>query len=137
MKTATALTVIAIGAILAFAVTASPGFLNLNTVGWILILTGGFGLAMTPRGQDWLRRKIIVRRSPPGSRGGRPVRQLPRPPSPAQSTGGTAPASGGPASGVAESRRPCDESATASSAESTTEPPIDPPTETIEEYIEH
>ena len=46
MRTATGLALIAIGAILAFAVTTSPSFLNLQVVGWILILTGVAGLVV-------------------------------------------------------------------------------------------
>ena len=44
MRTATGLALVAIGAILAFAVTTSPSFLNLQVAGWILILTGVAGL---------------------------------------------------------------------------------------------
>ncbi len=86
MKTATSLTVIAIGAILAFAVTASPSFLNVQTVGWILMLTGLGGLLLRQRNRDWLRR-IIIRPAPaaPGAR--RPAaRQLSAGPSIAQAT---------------------------------------------------
>jgi uncharacterized protein DUF6458 len=68
MKTATSLTVIAIGAILAFAVTSSPSFLNLQAVGWILILTGVCGLLLGQRSRDWLRRTIIVRNGPVAAR---------------------------------------------------------------------
>lgn len=73
MKTATGLTVIAIGAILAFAVTTSPGFLNVQVVGWILIATGALGIALMPRSQDWLRRRVIIRRTPT-ARPSRPTR---------------------------------------------------------------
>ncbi len=52
----------AIGAILAFAVTTSPSFLNLQVVGWILILTGVAGLVVPRRGYGWLRRRVVVRR---------------------------------------------------------------------------
>jgi hypothetical protein len=62
MRTATGLALIAIGAILAFAVTASPSFLNLQVVGWILILTGVAGLLVPRRGYGWLRRRVVVRR---------------------------------------------------------------------------
>jgi hypothetical protein len=68
MKTATSLTVIAIGAILAFAVTSSPSFLNLQAVGWILILTGVIGLLLGQRSRDWFRRTIIVRNGPVAAR---------------------------------------------------------------------
>lgn len=62
MRTATGLALIAIGAILAFAVTTSPSFLNLQVVGWILILTGVAGLVVPRRGAAWLRRRVVVRR---------------------------------------------------------------------------
>jgi hypothetical protein len=62
MRTATGLALIAIGALLAFAVTASPSFLNLQVAGWILILTGVAGLLVPRRGYGWLRRRVVVRR---------------------------------------------------------------------------
>ncbi len=140
MKTASSLTVIAIGAILAFAVTASPTFLDLNKVGWILMLTGACGIALTPRGQNWLRRTIIIRGAPSGStRTGRSFRQRTRSParrtqapptqapptqpsthqappehadpSASEQAGGTEPAAGAGA-GVPHSRRPSDEPST-------------------------
>ena len=61
MRTATGLALIAIGAILAFAVTTSPSFLNLQVAGWILILTGVAGLFVPRRGYGWMRR-VVVRR---------------------------------------------------------------------------
>jgi hypothetical protein len=61
MRTATGLALIAIGAIFAFAVTASPSFLNLQVAGWILILTGVAGLFVPRRGYGWMRR-VVVRR---------------------------------------------------------------------------
>ncbi|HWF79437.1 MAG TPA: DUF6458 family protein [Streptosporangiaceae bacterium] len=68
MNRATSLTVIAIGAIFAFAVTASPGFLNLQVVGWILMATGAAGLLLERRNRDWLRRTVIVRSSADSAR---------------------------------------------------------------------
>jgi hypothetical protein len=62
MRTATGLALIAIGAILAFAVTTSPSFLNLQAAGWILILTGVAGMLVPRRGYGWLRRRVVVRR---------------------------------------------------------------------------
>ena len=62
MRTATGLALVAIGAILAFAVTTSPSFLNLQVAGWILILTGVAGLFVPRRGYGWLRRRVVVRR---------------------------------------------------------------------------
>jgi hypothetical protein len=84
MKTATSLTVIAVGAILAFAVTATPGFLNLQVTGWILMATGAIGLTLSRNNREWLRRTVIVRGSPEVSRTSRrrttyrrrPARQL-------------------------------------------------------------
>jgi hypothetical protein len=68
MNRATSLTIIAIGAIFAFAITTSPGFLNLQVVGWILMATGAAGLLLERRSRDWLRRTVIVRGSPDISR---------------------------------------------------------------------
>src|SRR5215469_5325678 len=61
MRTATGLALVAIGAILAFAVTTSPSFLNLQVAGWILILTGVAGMFVPRRGYGWMRR-VVVRR---------------------------------------------------------------------------
>jgi hypothetical protein len=73
MKTATSLTVIAVGAILAFAVTATPGFLNIQIVGWILMVTGAIGLTISRDNREWVRRRLIVRSSPELARAGRRV----------------------------------------------------------------
>ena len=61
MRTATGLALVAIGAILAFAVTTSPSFLNLQVAGWILILTGVAGLFVPRRGYGWMRRGVVRR----------------------------------------------------------------------------
>jgi hypothetical protein len=53
---------VAIGAILAFAVTASPSFLNLQITGWVIMLTGVAGMVVPRRGYGWLRRRVVVRR---------------------------------------------------------------------------
>lgn len=66
MKTATGLTLVAIGAILAFAVTAHLRFLNVQVVGWVIILTGLAGIFVPRRGYGWLRRRVVVRRTPRG-----------------------------------------------------------------------
>ena len=66
MKTATGLTLIALGAVLAFAVNGHPWFLNLQVVGWILMVLGAIGLAMPRRGYGWLRRQMVVKRAPDG-----------------------------------------------------------------------
>ena len=64
MKSATALTTLAVGAIFAFAVTAHPSFLNLQILGWVLMLTGITGLVIPRRGRGWLRRSVLVKGSP-------------------------------------------------------------------------
>jgi hypothetical protein len=61
MKTASALAVLAIGAILAFAVTAQTPYINIQIVGWVLICTGAVGLFLPRRGRDWLRRSVLIR----------------------------------------------------------------------------
>ena len=66
MKTATGLFLIALGAVLAFAVNGHPWFLNLQVVGWILMVLGAIGLAMPRRGYGWLRRQMVVKRGPDG-----------------------------------------------------------------------
>src|SRR5215475_8634901 len=60
MKTATSLALVAVGAILAFAITRSPSFLNLQVVGWVLMATGAVGAVIPRRGYGWLRRSLVV-----------------------------------------------------------------------------
>jgi|SRR5215469_14739286 len=66
MRTATCLALIAIGAILTFAVTAHPSFLNLQIAGIVIMLTGVAGLFLPKPSQGWLRRRTILRRGPRG-----------------------------------------------------------------------
>jgi hypothetical protein len=66
MKIVTALTMLAVGAILAFAVRANPPGLNIHTVGWVIMLTGVAGMALPGPASGWLRRRIVVRRGPVG-----------------------------------------------------------------------
>jgi hypothetical protein len=61
MKTATGLTMLAIGAILAFAVSASPPGVNINVVGWIVMLTGVAGFLIPRRASGWLRSRVLER----------------------------------------------------------------------------
>jgi hypothetical protein len=61
MKTATGLALVAIGAILAFAVNAHPRVLNVQVVGWVLILIGLAGMFIPRRGYGWLRKRMVVR----------------------------------------------------------------------------
>jgi hypothetical protein len=76
MRTATGLALVAVGAILAFAVTSHPSFLNLQVAGWVIMLTGVAGMVVPRRAQGWLRRRVVVRR-PRGAAvdpdGGRPA----------------------------------------------------------------
>lgn len=62
MKTATGLTLIAVGAILAFAITAEPPFFNFQIAGLVLMIIGVAGLVMPRRGYGWLRRRMVFRR---------------------------------------------------------------------------
>lgn len=64
MRSATCLTLLAIGAILTFAVTGHPSFLNLQVVGVVVMATGVAGLFLPWRG--WLRRPIVIRASAHG-----------------------------------------------------------------------
>jgi hypothetical protein len=70
MKTGTGLALIAIGAILAFAVTANTSVFNLHTAGWVLMIVGLIGMAIPMRGYAWAGRRLFVRRTRwrPGSR---------------------------------------------------------------------
>jgi hypothetical protein len=63
MKTGTGLAVVAVGAILAFAVTANTSVFNLNTAGWVLMVIGVIGLAIPRRGYAWVGRRLFVRQA--------------------------------------------------------------------------
>ena len=73
MKIGSSLALICVGAILAFAVTATPSFFNLHTAGWVLMLIGVIGLLIPGRTAGWLGRRLLVRRSYPTGR----VQQVP------------------------------------------------------------
>jgi hypothetical protein len=60
MKTATSLVLVAVGAILAFAVTAQPSFFSFHMAGWVLMLTGAAGAFIPRRGYGWVRRKLVL-----------------------------------------------------------------------------
>lgn len=64
MKTASGLGLVAVGAILAFAVTAHTPVLNVQVAGWVLILIGLAGLFVPQRGYGWLRQRMVVRSAP-------------------------------------------------------------------------
>jgi hypothetical protein len=66
MRTASGLMLVALGAILAFAVRGHPSFLNIQVAGWVIMLTGVAGMLMPRRGYGWLRRRMVLRRGPSG-----------------------------------------------------------------------
>ena len=68
MKTGAGLAFIAVGAILAFAIHGSPGWVNVHTVGWVLMLVGLVGMLLPRRTYGWLGRRMTVRRSYPSGR---------------------------------------------------------------------
>jgi hypothetical protein len=80
MKTGAGLALIAVGAILAFAVTANTSFFNLHTAGWVLMIIGVIGIALPKSTYGWLGRRVMVRRQYPNG----PVAQAPYVPRPGQ-----------------------------------------------------
>ena len=73
MKTGTGLALIAVGAILAFAVNANTSVFNWNIAGWVLIFVGIIGLVIPRAGYAWVGRRLFVRQTRirrPGSHGG-------------------------------------------------------------------
>ena len=75
MKTATSLTLIAIGAIIAFAITGHISWLNLQVTGWVFILTGVAGAIITR--SSWLRRTLVVKRRPAAAAADRTAQRPP------------------------------------------------------------
>ncbi|HBW20595.1 MAG TPA: hypothetical protein DEH11_17115 [Actinobacteria bacterium] len=73
MKTGTCLALLAIGAILAFAIRGHPSFLNVQVAGVVIMIIGAAGLVLPGRGSAWLRRQVIRRRGPAGQVVGRVV----------------------------------------------------------------
>jgi ABC-type transport system involved in cytochrome bd biosynthesis fused ATPase/permease subunit len=63
MKTGTGLALIAIGAILAFAVTANTSVFNIHVAGWVILLVGLAGLFIPRRSYAWVNRRFVQRRS--------------------------------------------------------------------------
>jgi Domain of unknown function (DUF6458) len=66
VKTASGLTLLAIGAVLAFAVHGHPWFINLQVVGWIIMVIGLVGMFVPRSGYGWLRRQMVTRTGPDG-----------------------------------------------------------------------
>jgi len=67
MKIATGLTLLAVGAIFAFAVRTNPPALNIHTVGWVVMLTGVAGILLPARASGWLRRRVVRRKAAAGA----------------------------------------------------------------------
>jgi hypothetical protein len=63
MRTGTGLTLLAIGAILTFAVTANTSVFNLHIAGVVLMLTGLAALLLPRRSRAWLNRRLVQRRT--------------------------------------------------------------------------
>ncbi len=63
MKTATGLTVFAIGAILTFAVTTNTSVFNLHVAGVVLMLTALVGLLIPRRTYSSISRRLVQRRT--------------------------------------------------------------------------
>ena len=63
MKTGVGLALVAVGAILAFAVTTNTSVFNLHTAGWVLIIVGIVGIAIPRRGYGWVGRRVFTRQT--------------------------------------------------------------------------
>jgi hypothetical protein len=63
MRTGAGLAFICVGAILAFAVTASTSVINLRTAGWVIMLVGLVGLVIPRHAYGWVGRRVLLRRT--------------------------------------------------------------------------
>jgi uncharacterized protein DUF6458 len=63
MKTGVGLALVAVGAILAFAVTTNTSVFNLHTAGWVLIIIGIIGITIPRRGYGWVGRRVFTRQT--------------------------------------------------------------------------
>ena len=69
MRIGGSLLLIAVGAILNWAVSAHVNGVNLHAVGWILMIVGAVGLALTLIWMSTRRRTDVIYRDPAGVRG--------------------------------------------------------------------
>ncbi|MDT4938722.1 MAG: hypothetical protein QOG80_2393 [Pseudonocardiales bacterium] len=69
MRIGGSLFLIAVGAILTFAVTRTVSGVNVHTVGWILMIVGALGLLITMAWMSTRRRTDVVHRGPVGTSG--------------------------------------------------------------------
>jgi hypothetical protein len=60
VKTMAGITLVAVGAILTFAVNAHPGFISPQVAGLVLMLTGITGLCLNQRGTGLLDRQLAI-----------------------------------------------------------------------------
>lgn len=65
MRTATGLTLLALGAVLAFATKGHPAWLNIQVVGWVIMLTGAAGLLVPNSSYAAVRRRVVRKRIDP------------------------------------------------------------------------
>ena len=136
MRTASCLTLLAIGAILTFAVTTSPSFLNLQIAGVVIMATGAAGMFLHKPTRGWLRRRVVLR----DGRRGRVVGQVDEtryPPYVMINPGATAQDAPSPQPGdltAAEAAQPGDETLPDLPAEKVGR--ARPAEEVVEEYIE-
>jgi hypothetical protein len=63
MRTGMGLAVIALGAILTFAVTANTSVFNIHVAGLVLIIVGVLGMVIPRRGYGWVGRRLFVRQA--------------------------------------------------------------------------
>jgi hypothetical protein len=62
MRTSTGLIVVAVGAILAFAVQSSPSWFSFQITGWVIMLTGVAGMVLSRQHYGWRRWLEAIRR---------------------------------------------------------------------------
>jgi hypothetical protein len=63
MNTAWGLTLVAVGAIFAFAISGHPSWVNLHIVGWVIMLTGIIGMVLKRIDTGRLPRWMVIWRS--------------------------------------------------------------------------
>jgi hypothetical protein len=78
MKTASGLILTAVGAILAFAVTAHPSWFNIQVAGWVIMVVGIAGIFVPRKAAGW-RRRLITSWAPGGPVRDRSGRAYPPP----------------------------------------------------------
>jgi hypothetical protein len=139
MKTAPALALIAVGAILAFAVHAHLRLFSFQIAGWVIMLTGIAGLVIARRGHSWVRRVTRRPRAAAGTDRDRGLRRVTRRPR----GGAGADGAGRMPIGWTFRRRPNPVVVTApppdpppGEAADGTVPGPDLPTETVEEFFQ-